>query len=133
MDRVWKYIVTVTFLIFAFEMKGMIPYVEAESVSLCISEVMVKNHATVLNTESKITDWIEIENLSDDAISLEGWAISDGKNKCFFPAYELKGHSFFTIQSENSSESMLSFGLSEDKQLFLLDPNGETLLLTKLL
>ena len=124
MDRVWRYIVTVIILIFAFEMKGMIPYVEAESVSLCISEVMVKNHATVLNTESKIADWIEIENLSDDAISLEGWAISDGKNKCFFPAYELKGHSFFTIKSENSSKSMMSFGLSEDKQLFLLDPNG---------
>ena len=44
---------------------------------LVISEVMFKNHATVPDEDGDFSDWIEIYNRSDAAVSLEGWSLSE--------------------------------------------------------
>ena len=125
MKKIWKYIVFAIFLVFIFGLKGMISYAKAEEAYLRISEVMVKNHASVLGSDGSFHDWVEIENPSEITISLKGWTLSDGKNRWEFPEIELKGDAFLVIEADNTDRLMFGFGLSEKDQLFLLDPDGK--------
>ena len=96
----------------------------AAEADLKISEVMVKNHSAVMTGEGLFTDWIEVGNYSEDPISLEGWTLSDGKNQWAFPDIELSGNSFLKIDTKGGSGLAADFGLSENDQLFLRDPEG---------
>lgn len=47
---------------------------------ICITEIMPKNKATVRDLNGEFTDWIEIENFSQESINLKGWKIGTGKD-----------------------------------------------------
>ena len=125
MKKIWKYIVSIVLLVFIFELKGMVSCAKAEEEYLRISEVMVKNQATLLSVDGEFHDWVEIENPSETTVSLKGWILSDGKNRWEFPEIELKGNAFLLIEANSTDRLMFGFGLSEKDQLFLLDPNGK--------
>lgn len=42
---------------------------------LVVSEVMTHNLTTMLNGEGKPTDWVELQNISDESISLKGYML----------------------------------------------------------
>ncbi|MEI3086107.1 MAG: lamin tail domain-containing protein [Oscillospiraceae bacterium] len=45
--------------------------------SVIISELMEKNRAVLRDEDGDFSDWIELHNVSDKAVSLGGWRISD--------------------------------------------------------
>ncbi len=44
---------------------------------VAINEIMAKNDSTIEDEDGEFGDWIELVNLSDDAIDLSGWTIAD--------------------------------------------------------
>lgn len=46
-----------------------------------ISELMVKNRASLPDEEGDFPDWIELENISEDPVDLSGWRMSDSGAK----------------------------------------------------
>lgn len=45
--------------------------------SVIISEIMVKNKASLLCGDLGFLDWVELKNISAETVSLEGWTLSD--------------------------------------------------------
>ncbi len=91
---------------------------------LCITEIMVKNHAAWRAPDGSYPDWIEIENTADHSIDLSGWILSDGKFVWTFPETEIAAGEYLIIESGGNSELSTGFGLSEEDILSLRDPNG---------
>ncbi len=88
---------------------------------LRISELMAKNKAAVL-LNGAFPDWVEIENVSDAPVPLEGWTLSDK---------EVGGRRAFSAQELPAGAIMLIplgeplFSVSDGETLVLVDPNGE--------
>lgn len=96
---------------------------------IIISEVMAKNHTTLLDCNSKFSDWIELQNISDAPISLDGWRLScDGNEAWIMPDITLDSGDFILVfaSGEDIKESELhtDFKLSAGETLSLLTPNG---------
>lgn len=98
--------------------------VYAEELSVVLSEVMVKNHSAVMTEEGVFPDWIEIRNGSNETVNLDGWSLSDGKNRWVFPDMELQGDSYLKIEAGEGAGLATGFSLSDKEQLFLRDPDG---------
>ncbi|NOY27022.1 MAG: lamin tail domain-containing protein [Oligoflexia bacterium] len=49
--------------------------------ALCINEIMPGNDAALILEDGSHPDWIEIFNPTDEAISLDGWTISDDRSQ----------------------------------------------------
>ena len=58
---------------------------------LQISELMPKNKAAVLDPTGGFADWAELENVSGETLSLQGWGLSDAEGRLgwTFPETEL--------------------------------------------
>lgn len=97
------------------------PYIDYSG-RLQISEVMVKNTASVLH-DGGFPDWVELVNVSDSALDLSGWALSDraGKAKLPLPAETLGSGEYRVVFCGEDS-----FSLSDGETLFLLAPSGES-------
>ena len=50
---------------------------DLEAGSVLINEVMGKNKATLRSADGAFYDWVELKNISDHTVSLEGWRLSD--------------------------------------------------------
>lgn len=100
---------------------------------LVITELMVKNHATSLNSFGDISDYIEITNLSDDVLDLEGMGISDDKDevKWTFPSKQLlPGESVLVLadkDEKNKDQLNCGFALSEGETVYLTNERGRTI------
>ena len=99
--------------------------------ALRLSELMVKNTATLRDEDGDFSDWIELENTSDRAIDLEGWRLSDkesGSKGWVFPAMTLGAGERLLIfaSGKDRSEAALhtDFSLSEGEWLSLRTPDG---------
>ena len=57
------------------------PYISPDADKIKISELMVKNDATLLDSDGEFSDWFELVNTSDSPVSLAGWRVSDGEDK----------------------------------------------------
>ena len=86
---------------------------------LRISEVMTKNRASLPDADGAFRDWVEIENISRDPVSLAGWTVSDKPKK---------RRQTITDESLMPGERFVvfcrDFGISEEETLYLLDPDG---------
>jgi hypothetical protein len=91
---------------------------------LRISELMIKNKASVLSPSGQFCDWAELENLSGSALSLEGWALSDrqGQARWRFPAGELEADGRLLVYFDGIEGP--DFSLSPEESLYLLSPDG---------
>lgn len=94
---------------------------------LIISELMAKNQCTLLDSDGDFSDWIELENCSDEIICLDGWALSDDEGeKWILPDRELKPGErlivFASGKDKKETELHTDFKLSSGETLSLLTP-----------
>ena len=115
-----------------------VPYVE-DAARIRVSELMVKNRATLPDEDGDFPDWIELENCSDSAVDLTGWLLRDSERKPFwtFPETRLQpGERLLLFASGKDRPGHVNFSLSagETLQLYtdlgapvqeLLCPDGE--------
>ena len=105
---------------------GASPY----AAKLRISEIMAKNHATLTDELGGMPDYVEIENISDEAIELGGFGLSDGADKSLwlFPELSLAPGTQLLIYADNEDikDGYLhtDFAVSEGETLYLFDADG---------
>lgn len=106
------------------------PYISPDADKIKISELMVKNDATLLDSDGEFSDWFELVNTSDSPVSLAGWRVSDGEDKSgwSFPDVTIDAGGYLLVfASSNEStgtELHASFSLSEDETLYLYAPEN---------
>ena len=106
------------------------PYISPDADKIKISELMVKNDATLLDSDGEFSDWFELVNTSDSPVSLAGWRISDGEDKSgwSFPDVTIDAGGYLLVfaSSKESAGTELhaSFSLSEDETLYLYAPEN---------
>lgn len=95
---------------------------------LRISELMIKNRATLLSPDGRFSDWVELENVSGEAVPLEGWQLSDGGKGWELPPLTLEpGERLLVFCDKNGQDELCAdFSLSAGEQLSLVAPSGET-------
>ena len=104
---------------------------ESGSGKVRISEVMSKNKATVQDRDGDFPDWIELENICGQDVSLEGWILSKnmGKTEWVFPAFTLYADSravIFASKKDRADEELhASFAFSVGDTVALCDRNGD--------
>ncbi len=103
---------------------------KADAGKIIISEIMVKNRAATADSDGDFSDWIELENLSGESVSLAGWSVSDGENKpgWHFPELTLAAGErlivFASGKDRSSGELHTDFSLSADETVCLFTPSG---------
>lgn len=104
-----------------------------------VSELMVKNRATLPDEDGDFPDWVELENISDSTVDLTGWLLRDSAEKTFWVCPELKlapGERTLLFLSGKDRDGHANFSLSagETLQIFtdlgapvqeLVCPDGE--------
>ena len=106
------------------------PYISLDADKIKISELMVKNDATLLDSDGEFSDWFELVNTSDSPVSLAGWRVSDGEDKSgwSFPDVTIDAGGYLLVfaSSKESAGTELhaSFSLSEDETLYLYAPEN---------
>ena len=93
---------------------------------LRISEVMAKNHGSLVTPNGEEPDWIELENTAGEAIALNGYTLSDGKGKFTFAASEVPANGYLVIYAGAEEGFTTPFSLNADETLTLYDPEGVT-------
>lgn len=53
----------------------------AAETGLCINEVMASNHTSIEDSFGRHPDWVELFNASDEAVSLDGFCLSDKRDE----------------------------------------------------
>lgn len=99
---------------------------------LVISEVMVKNRATIADGFGNYSDYIEIHNTTSHGVNLSGWGLSDDNltpDKFIFPDVTLEADGYLLIyasgQEQKSSELHTAFKLSAGEGVYLSNANGQ--------
>lgn len=98
--------------------------------SIIISELMEKNRAVLRDEDGDFSDWIELHNVSDKAVSLSGWRISDksGDPGWAFPGVTIEPGEYLLVfasgKDKSGSELHTDFSLSGDETVYLLSPAG---------
>lgn len=95
---------------------------------IIISELMVKNHATLADAAGEFCDYIELYNASDEDISLDGWSLSDkaaGESWKFHDTV-FASHAYLTVYTGGTAageDIMADFGLSAGETVHLFAPD----------
>ena len=98
--------------------------------ALRISEVMVKNRSVLKDAYGCFSDWIELENISEHDVDLDGWRLSDKEDSpgWTFPAVTLPagGRLLIFASGRDSREGELhtDFSLSQDETVCLTNRRG---------
>lgn len=106
------------------------PYISPDADKIKISELMVKNDATLLDSDGEFYDWFELVNTSDSPVSLAGWRVSDGEDKSgwSFPDVTIDAGGYLLVfassKESTGTELHASFSLSEDETLYLYAPEN---------
>lgn len=97
---------------------------------LVINEVMASNKSIVMDEYGDTEDWIEIFNTSNEAISLEGYYLTDNAtelSKWAMPNVNVEANGFLTFWADNDDEEgpfHTNFKLSADgEELLLVTPD----------
>ena len=92
-----------------------------------VSELMVKNRATLPDEDGDFPDWLELENISEDTVDLGGWMLRDSEKKPFwiFPELQLEpGERTLLFLSGKDLPGHADFSLSEGETLQILTDLG---------
>ena len=95
-----------------------------------ITELLGKNHATYTDQLGNMPDYIEIQNFSDEAVSLKGFGLADEEDASpwLFPELSLEAGQTLLIcaDKEDSFDSGLhtDFAISEGETVYLYDGDG---------
>lgn len=99
---------------------------------VAINEIMASNDATASDETGEFDDWIELYNTTDEAISLEGYTLTDNDNnlgKWAFPeGTTINAGEYMIIWADDDEEQgalHTNFKLSADGEVVILvDPDG---------
>lgn len=96
---------------------------------IIITELMMKNHATLRDDDGDFPDWIELYNNSGQDLNLDGWSLTDRENRSglVFPAFLLPKDTYFVVYAsgkDRPEELHTPFSLSAGEELFLKAPDG---------
>jgi hypothetical protein len=98
----------------------------AASSAVVINEVMARNHSTIADPQGQYDDWIELTNVSAQAVDLSGMYLTDDANdplQWSFPAgTTLEPGGFLLVWADNDSHDVP--GLHAN---FALSADGETI------
>ncbi len=103
---------------------------------LVISELLAVNDSGLVDQDGDLSDWIEIHNTSSNAISLQGWHLTDDSmdlTRWQFPGVSLDGGDYQLVRasgkdrSDPAGELHANFKLGGDGEfLALVRPDGST-------
>lgn len=100
---------------------------------LRLSEVLIKNSYGITDKFGDRSDWVEIHNTSDQAVSLHGYYLTDNPskpNKWAFPEISIEAGGYLLVfcsgsETTETDELHASFNLSEnDSGIYLINYNG---------
>lgn len=93
---------------------------------LQISELMIRNRASLADTDGSFPDWVELENTGSRSLELEGFGLSNRADRiCWrFPACSLGAGEYLLVFC---GEGRTGFSLKEGDNLFLSSPDGSLL------
>ena len=95
-----------------------------------ISEFMASNDLTLLDEDGQSSDWIELHNPSGEAVTLDGWHLTDDENdleKWTLPNVTLGPYDYLTVFASDKDRNSLDRNLHTN---FKLSADGEYLALT---
>lgn len=103
--------------------------------TVVISEFMASNARTLADSDGDFSDWIELHNLSSQAVNLEGWFLTDDSGllrKWRLPAVQLAAEGFLIVFASGKDRSVgelhTNFQLDADGgYLALVRPDGVTI------
>ncbi|MCC6231307.1 MAG: CotH kinase family protein, partial [Verrucomicrobiales bacterium] len=106
----------------------------AAPAQLVISEIMASNSKTLLDEDQEPSDWIEIANPTDTAVSLLGWSLTDFKAlpaKWVFPDVTVPPHGFLVVFASDKNRTAstplhTNFRLSSEGEFLGLFPPAAT-------
>ncbi len=105
-----------------------------ETGGVVLSEIMIKNRATVADDQGAYPDYIELRNASTRGVSLNGYMLSDSDqapDKFVFPDVTLPAGGYLLVFASGTErkEGQLhtGFSLSEGETVFLSDPRGRVI------
>ena len=114
----------------------IVMFLSEVSAEVIISEFLARNETGLKDEDGQLADWIEIENTGSEAVSLEGWTLTDNLNrprKWDFPAVSLPAgerRTIFATRKDRSGpegEWHTNFRLSAPGEtLAIFMPDGET-------
>lgn len=97
---------------------------------LAVSELMVRNNATVQDADGDFPDYIELQNRSGGTLSTAGWSLADGEDGApwLLPEVTLQPDELLLIfasgKDRREGEYHAAFSLSRDEMLLLRTPSG---------
>jgi len=97
---------------------------------LAISELMVRNRATIMDGDGDFPDYIELQNVSGAPLALSGWSLADSESGSPWVLPELTLQPgellllFASGKSRSDGELHTDFSLSAEETLFLFTPAG---------
>ena len=97
---------------------------------LVISEIMAKNHVTLSDEDGELPDWIELHNISEEAIELNGWTVSDSADDDGWriPGGTVEPGGYFLIFADGKDRAgerpHTDFSLSAGETVVLKDADG---------
>lgn len=98
--------------------------------SIVISEIMVKNHATLSDEDGTQPDWIELHNTSSHAIDLSGFTVADEADGGWrIPGGTVAPDGYFLIYCDGKNRAgeipHADFALSQGETVFLRGVDGK--------
>ena len=102
---------------------------------LCINEFMAANATTIPDDTGVYVDWIELYNMTDEAVDLAGFTITDNLDDpdkhVLGASLSVPGHGYLLLWADGMPElglEHLGFSLArEGEELGLYDPDGTVL------
>ena len=102
----------------------------AQDRSLVINECMPNNHQTAADQDGEYNDWLELYNVSNTAINLQGYFLSDRRSvptKFQFPYIEIGAQDYLILWFDKDTMQMglhTNFKLSaSSEQVYLFNPD----------
>jgi len=97
-----------------------------------ISEFMASNDTTLQDARGSTPDWIELHNVSSEAVNLQGWSLTDDRdrlNRWRFPELQLEAGGYLIVfasgEDRRDTELHTNFKLDADgEDLILVGPDG---------
>lgn len=125
-----------TFFVFslspAFGHTGKMPIRSRKaSFGVCINELMASNETTIADEDGDYEDWVELWNLGEDPVNLEGWGLSDTESEPFrwvFPAVILQPDEFMLVWCSKKNRAVADAPLHTN---YGISASGEAVYLTR--
>ncbi len=102
-----------------------------------VTELLADNDGVLLDADGDAHDWIEIRNLGDQSIDLEGWYLSDDigqPTRWEFPQTIVDANASLVIFASDKNRADAGFELHTNftldrsgEQVFLVEPDGVTI------